>query len=107
MHPAIGDRRAALFAKPAQTNARSRGISAAPSADMPNNISQFASIETVLLTDVQGGCGGRRRRCGGHNKNVNIVNNYGAAPAPAPAAAAPTGGGGTAVDVNVGYQQTA
>lgn len=70
---------------------------------MSNNTqasSQFASIETVLLADVQGGCGGRRRCRGGCNNNVNIVNNFGAAAAPPPP---PTGG--TAVDVNVGYQQ--
>jgi hypothetical protein len=71
---------------------------------MPNN-TQFASIDSDLLTDVQGGCGGKRRRCCGcSTKNVNVVNNYGAAPAPAAPAPAP---GGPAVDVSVGYQQQA
>ena len=64
--------------------------------------SPFSSIDTALLTDVQGGCGRKRgcRRC--CNKTVNITNNY-AAPAPAPAAPAPSGG--TSVDVSVGYAQ--
>ena len=73
---------------------------------MTNTKASFASIDTDLLADVQGGCG-RRRRCRGGcgTKNVNIVNNYGAAPAPAPAPAAPSGGGGWSVNVNAGYAQ--
>jgi hypothetical protein len=66
---------------------------------MTNNTQALASIDTDLLSDVQGGCGGRRRCCGCGQKNVNIVNNYGAAPA----AAAPSAG--PSVDVNVGYAQ--
>jgi hypothetical protein len=69
-----------------------------------NQAHEFASIETVLLADVQGGCGGRRRRrCGGGCSNT-VINNIQQAPAAAPAAA-PAPSGGPQVDVNVGYQQ--
>lgn len=72
---------------------------------MPHTIQPFASIDTDLLTDVNGGCK-RRRCCGCGTKQVNIVNNYGAAPpAPAPAPAAPSGGGGWSVDVSTSYAQ--
>lgn len=73
---------------------------------MPTNQAhEFASIDTALLADVQGGCGRKRRRCGGCCSNT-VINNIQQAPAamPAPAAPAPSG---TAVDVNVGYQQQA
>ena len=65
------------------------------------NTKAFISIDTDLLSDVQGGCG-RRRRCGGGcgTKNVSIVNNYAAAPAPVQAAPSNSG-----VSVSVGYQQ--
>jgi len=70
------------------------------------NTKAFASIDINTLSDVQGGCGGRRRchggGCGTRTKNVSIVNNYGAAPAPAPAAPAQSNSG---VSVSVGYQQ--
>lgn len=64
------------------------------------NTPAFISIDTDILSDVQGGCG--RRRCGCGTKNVSIVNNYAAAPAAAPAPAAPSNSG---VSVSVGYQQ--
>ena len=74
---------------------------------MPNTIKPIASIDTDLLADVQGGCGKRRRRCCGcGSKQVNIVNNYAAAPAaPAPAPAPSGGGGGWSVDVSTSYAQ--
>ena len=103
MHPAIDDHGTRPAAKSLKGNVWRRGISAALREHMSINTkasSQFASIDHDLLAGVQGGCGGRRRRCGGC-KNVNIVNNYAA---PAPAAPAPSGGG-PAVDVSVGYQQ--
>jgi hypothetical protein len=71
-----------------------------------NQAHEFASIDTVLLADVQGGCGRKRRRCGGGCNTV--INNIQQAPAAAPAAApAPGPSGGPQVDVNVGYQQAA
>ena len=65
------------------------------------NTPAFISIDTDILSDVQGGCGGRRRCCGCGTKNVSIVNNYAAAPA-APAAPVQSNSG---VSVSVGYQQ--
>lgn len=63
----------------------------------------FASIDTTLLADVQGGCGGRKhRRCGGGCTIIN--NNIQQAAAPAPVAA-PAPAPAPSVDVNVGYQQ--
>lgn len=62
------------------------------------NTQAFSTIATDLLADVQGGCGKRRRCC---CKNVNVVNNYAAAPA---APAAPSGTS-VAADVSVGYAQ--
>ncbi len=68
---------------------------------MPDNT--FSTIDALSLSDVTGGCGGRRRchGCCGGNKQVSIVNNYGGAPAAAPAAA--PSGGGLSVDVSAGY----
>jgi hypothetical protein len=69
---------------------------------MTNTKASFASIDTDLLADVQGGCGRRRcRGCG--TKNVSIVNNYATAPAPAPAPAAPASN--WSVNVSAGYAQ--
>ena len=73
---------------------------------MTNTKASFASIDTDLLADVSGGCG-RRRRCRGGcgQKNVNIVNNYAAAPpAPAPQAA-PAPSSNWSVNVSAGYAQ--
>lgn len=65
-----------------------------------NTPTTFSSIDTDLLTDVQGGCGGRgccrKRRC---SQQVNVTNNYAAAPAAAPARS------GSSVDVSVGSPQ--
>lgn len=66
------------------------------------NTPAFISIDTDILSDVQGGCGRRRCHGGCGTKNVSIVNNYAAAPAAAPAPAAPSNSG---VSVSVGYQQ--
>lgn len=68
---------------------------------MPDTNSTFSSIDTNLLADVSGGCGGGR--CRHRSKVVNIVNNYNSAPAQAAPAAAPTGG--LAVNVSAGYAQ--
>ena len=75
---------------------------------IPSNMTNtpaFSSIDINSLSDVQGGCGGRRRcggGCGTRTKNVSIVNNYGGAPAaPAPAPVQSNSG----VSVSVGYQQ--
>lgn len=68
------------------------------------NTQAFASIDINTLSDVQGGCGGRRHCRGGcGTKNVSIVNNYAAAPAAAPAPA--PSGGNSGVSVSVGYGQ--
>ena len=67
---------------------------------MPNTKSTFSSIDTNLLADVSGGCGGRR--CRHRSKVVNIVNNYNSAPAAAAPAAST---GGLAVNVSAGYAQ--
>src|SRR6185503_18511448 len=104
MHPSIDDKAGADACKSSGVNDASRGISAAPSAHMPNNTSSsaFSSINITTLADVSGGCGGGRRchgRCG--NKQVNIVNNNYGAPQ-APAAPAPSGIR-FSVDVNAGY----
>lgn len=69
-----------------------------------NQAHEFASIDTVLLADVQGGCGRKRRRCGGCCSST-VINNI--QQAPAAAAPAPAPSGGPQVDVNVGYQQAA
>jgi hypothetical protein len=106
MHPRIDDGRAPPLRKSSQLNVRVRGISAANLSSMTNTKASFASIDTDLLADVQGGCG-RRRRCRGGcgTKTVNIVNNYGAAPAPAAPAPAPAAPSGWSVNVNAGYAQ--
>jgi hypothetical protein len=71
---------------------------------MTNTKASFASIDTDLLADVQGGCGRRRCRGGCGTRNVNIVNNYAApAAAPAPAPAAPSSN--WSVNVSAGYAQ--
>ncbi len=71
---------------------------------MPNTKTlALSSIDTNTLSDVNGGCGGRR--CHHHRSRVvNIVNNY-AAPAAAPAPAAPAPSSNWAVNVSAGYQQ--
>lgn len=66
---------------------------------MPDTKSTFSTIDSSLLTDVNGGSG--RRRCHHRSKTVNIVNNYVGAPAADPAPAS----SGFAVSVSAGYQQ--
>ncbi len=99
MHPEIDDARASPLRKSPQLNVQARGISAAKPPSMSNTKASFASIDTDLLADVQGGCG--RRRCRGGCGTKNVVNNYAAAPAPAPAPAS----NGWSVDVSAGYAQ--
>lgn len=72
---------------------------------MTNTKASFASIDTDLLEDVQGGCGRRRRCCGCGTKNVSVVNNYAAAPAAPAAAPAAAPSNNWSVNVSAGYAQ--